>query len=243
MSEDEIIKKHTEAVYKSWTNPEKNWFHKLKDLLQEIIIIVFAVTISLWFHNWSEERKDRREEKEFYKGLKEDLLADVKEMMNDRAVLQQALHNTHYFQKTGRGAVPDKDSLMQYSWVFFAQVQINPRIGRFEALKGSGKLDIIENKNTLYNIAELYQKIFPNIYRINQLYNTLTVDRLEPYLSDMIKIDTTGGYANAPEVLRTSKMRILMSILEGDVTNCIAGYTTGIDKSNALIKQIGEESK
>jgi hypothetical protein len=171
MAEDEIIKKHTKAVYTTWTDPDKKWLHKLKDISVEVLIIVFAVSISIWFHSWAESRKDRREEKEFYRGLKEDLQADVKEMMNDRAALKEVLRQTIYLEKTGYGAIANQDSLMSYSSIFFTQAQINPRITRFEALKGSGKLDIIENKKKLYNITDLYQKIFPGIFRTNQTFN------------------------------------------------------------------------
>jgi hypothetical protein len=238
MAEDEIIKKHTKAVYTAWVDPDKKWFHKLKDILQEVLIIVFAVSVSIWFHNWSEERKDKKAEKEFFTGLKEDLQADIKEMQNDKTVLLQVLHNTQYFEKIGRGTVPDKDSMLQYSWIFFTQAQINPRISRFEALKGSGKLDIIEDNKKLYNIIDLYQKIFPNIFRSNQTFNSLTTDKIDTYIGEFLQLDPSGHFMNAPELLRTSKMRILLMQLEGDTQNSIGVYTTGIDKSNEILKQI-----
>jgi hypothetical protein len=42
-----------------------------------------------------------------------------------------------------KGQTLDKDSLNKYQWCFFGSAQINPRISRYEALKGSGKLDIV----------------------------------------------------------------------------------------------------
>jgi len=243
MAEDEIIKKHTKAVYTTWTDPNKKWFHKLKDILLEVLIIVFAVSVSIWLHNWSEERKDKKEEKEFYIGLKKDLQDDVKEMVNDRAALKELLQQTIYLEKVGYGAVYNQDSLMRYSSVFFTQVQINPRITRFEALKGSGKLDIIENKTKLYNITDLYQKIFPGIFRTNQAFNSLTADKIAPFAGDIIQLDTTGKLINIRDALHTSKMRWLLMLLKGNASNCISAYTTGIDKSNEIIKGIEEELK
>jgi hypothetical protein len=243
MAEDEIIKKHTKAVYTTWRDPNKKWLHKLKDIFLEVLIIVFAVSVSIWLHNWAETLKDKKEEKEFFKGLKEDLQADVKEMINDRAVFKQVVQYAIYYEKTGRGAVPNKDSLLQYSWIFFTQAQINPRISRFEALKGSGKLDIIEDKKQLYNIIDLYQKIFPWIFRVNQGFNSLNNDKIAPYITDILQLDTNGAYINAPAVLRTSKMRILLTQLRGSAENSITAYTTGIDKSNEILKQAEEELK
>ncbi len=67
MAEDEIIK-HTKAAYKAFKDPEKDWIHKLKEILLEVLIIVFAVSVSIWLHNWSESVKDKNEEKEFLRG-------------------------------------------------------------------------------------------------------------------------------------------------------------------------------
>jgi len=242
MAEDEIIKKHTKAVYTTWTDPNKKWLHKLKDIALEVLIIVFAVSISIWFHGWAESRKDRREEKEFYRGLKEDLQADVKEMLSDRAALKEVLQHTLYFEKLKKTDKVDSDSLMGFSSIFFTQGQINPRISRFEALKGSGKLDIIEDKKKLYNIIDLYQKLFPAIFRTNQTFNSLNTDKIAPFLGDVLQLDTSGFYTNMRDVLRTSKMRLLLAQLEGNVSNSIRAYTACIDKSNEVIKEIDEET-
>jgi hypothetical protein len=238
MAEDEIIKKHTQAVYTTMTDPNKKWIHKLKDILQEVLIIVFAVSVSIWLHNWSEERKDKKAEQEFFTGLKEDLKADVQEMTSDRASFQQVLKHSSYFAKAARGMKLNQDSVTSYQWIFFTGAQINPRISRFEALKGSGKLDIIEDKKIQINIIDLYQKLFPNIFRIDQAFNSLTTDRIDPYIGDVLKIDSSGQITNAAEILRMSKMQLLLNQLATSADNCIKAYTNGIDKSNEIIKQI-----
>ena len=53
MAEQEVIK-HTKKIFKVWSNKEHILRHKLKEFLVEVFIIVFAVTISIWFHNRSE---------------------------------------------------------------------------------------------------------------------------------------------------------------------------------------------
>jgi hypothetical protein len=204
MAEDEIIKKHTKGVHKSWRDPGKSWKQKLKEILLEILIIVFAATISIWFHNWSESINDRKAEKEFLKGLKYDIQADLKEMTGDRKSLRTQLTGIHYFDRAAGGEKLLKDSLSKYSWVFFAQTQINPRIGRFEALKGSGKLDIIENKNLQYNIIDLYQKNFPQIFRLNQFSNTLMADKVDAFIGDNMTLDARGSLTNGEKALTTS---------------------------------------
>src|ERR1700712_2300650 len=84
MAEQEIIK-HTKTIVELTTDRKKNWRHRIKEITGEILIIVFAVSISIWFHNWSDSWKDRTEERDFLEGLKTDLQADMKEMTGDSA--------------------------------------------------------------------------------------------------------------------------------------------------------------
>ena len=238
MAEDEIIK-HTKAAYKAFKDPEKDWIHKLKEVLLEVLIIVFAVSISIWFHNWSESIKDHNEEKEFLKGLKGDIQADLKEMNSDRAVLRKGFLAVRYFEKVGVGQVLNKDSVNKNIWIFFSQAQINPRIGRYEALKASGRFDIITNKKLQYDIIDLYQKSFPQIFRLNAFMNSVIADKVDPYISDYISFDNKGA-SNVQIMLRKPKMRFLLLQCEG-FKNSIDAYSEGIGKGNEIIKQIDKE--
>lgn len=242
MAEDEIIKKHTKAAYDAWVDKERDWKHKVKDILLEIGIIVFAVTISIWLHNWSEDVKDEHAAKEFLQGLKGDIKADLGEMRNDAKYAGIAYSGIRYFEKVGAGTELSKDSMNKYTWIFFSQTQINPRIGRYEALKSSGKLDIITNKQLQYDIIDLYEKDFPQIFRTNQFMNGLITDKLSVFFSDNVQLDAGGRTINAQDVFRKSKMRILLVEAEG-LHNTAAVYNQGIDLANKVIKEIDEELK
>src|SRR4051812_19152197 len=47
MAELEVVK-HTKKVYKIWNSKEHSFWHKAKEFLIEIFIIVFAVSLSIW---------------------------------------------------------------------------------------------------------------------------------------------------------------------------------------------------
>jgi hypothetical protein len=241
MAEDEIIK-HAKAVYETMNDKQKNWKHKLKEILIEILIIVFAVSISIWFHNWAESFKDKKEEKEFLSGLKDDLEADIKEMKSDSAGLRKAQQGIYYFQRVGAGDSLYEDSIKKYNFIFFSWTQISPRISRFEAIKGSGKLDIIENKKLLYNLIDLYQKDFPQITKLNDEMNSLTNNKILPFLEDHVVSNAKDSLLLTKVFFRIPKMRVLLS--EGNaVQNNIAAYSEGIYKSNEILNQIDEELK
>ena len=79
MAELEILK-HAKKSYTILKSTGKDWGHKLKEIIIEILIIVFAVSISIWFHNWSEKRHEDKEEKEFFIGFRKDLGNDIENM-------------------------------------------------------------------------------------------------------------------------------------------------------------------
>lgn len=124
--------------------------------------------------------------------------------------------------------------------MLFGLLQINPRVGRYEALKGSGRLDIIENKDLLLNITDLYQKNFPSIIRRNEYFNSLRSNNLFPFISDHLQLDAGGKGTNWQELFRSSKMRLMLSMQELS-ENCIVSYSEGIDQCNRVIHQIDAE--
>jgi hypothetical protein len=241
MAEDEIIK-HVKSAYETFTDKGKNWKHKLKEILLEILIIVFAVSISIWFHNWSESLKDGKAEKTFLRGLKTDLQTDLTELKSDRDALQNILNGGLYFSQVGAGLPLNKDSLAKYYWIFFASVHKQSRTSRFEALKGSGKLDIIENKELLGNIISFYQEIYPTIALGDERFTDYTENKIGNFFDAHIKLDTANNITNWVEVLRLPELRMNL-FRSNSVRIIINAYDEGIRKCNEIIKQIDEELK
>src|SRR5436190_21769102 len=77
MAEQEVIK-HTKKIFTVWGS-NKGFWHKLGEFLIEIIIIVFAISLSIYVHDRSELKHQRHETKEFLLGLKQDLKTDPAE--------------------------------------------------------------------------------------------------------------------------------------------------------------------
>ncbi|MEO6547678.1 MAG: hypothetical protein ABIN94_06745 [Ferruginibacter sp.] len=83
MAEQEVIK-HTKKIFSVWRSKDHGWWHKAKEFIIEIAIIVFAISLSGWFHNRSEHQHQQQDVKEFLSGLKKDLTSDIAEMTADR---------------------------------------------------------------------------------------------------------------------------------------------------------------
>jgi hypothetical protein len=241
MAEEQMIK-HTRAAIEAARDKSKTWPHKVKEVLLEICIIVFAVSLSIWLHGWAESRGDRREEREFLAGLKKDLLADLKEMQVDRDAYKFDLAGVKYFGRAGSGEKPDLDSLETYRGSLMGNIQIDPRVSHFEALKSGGKLSIIENKELLLNITDLYAKDFPRIARRNDYINSVRQSMLIPYFAAHLQLDIHGGISNWPQLVLQPEMRFLVQQQEMVVYN-IETYEDGIGLCKTILKEIDQELK
>ena len=239
MAEQEVIK-HVKAAIEVSRDKTKKWQTKVLDILMEIGIIVFAVTLSIWLHNWSDSNKDREEEREFLAGLKGDLQADMEEMKGDSTAYRLEQRAIGYFQRVGGGEAINKDSMHFYRDMLFDDAQIYPRGSRFEALKGSGRMSIIRNKQLLLDITDLYSKDFPEIERRNDFVNSLRESALIPFVYSHLQLDAAGNETNWQELLRMSQMRLLV-ITQGTIKNNLLIYGIGIKKCEDIIREIDEQ--
>jgi hypothetical protein len=237
MADQEIIK-HIKAAIDASRDKKRNWSSKIREILLEIGIIVFAVSLSIWLHGWAEDRKDRKEEREFLSGLREDLKADIKEMQGDTAWYGRVKKGMAYFERVGAGLPLNQDSLVANRWVLFSFAQIEPRTSRFEALKSSGRMNIIENKELQLAITDLYTKDFPLIRRRNEYVNSLKDNRLMPLVFNQIRFDPKG-MANWQDIFRNSAMRMMLGA--ESLENVRLAYVTGINDCGKVIGEIDKE--
>jgi hypothetical protein len=243
MAENEIVK-HTETIYKALKNKEVTWLHKLKEITIEILIIVFAVTISIWFHNWSDELHEKKQEKEFLIGMQKDLQADLVNLEGSLHFYQFALAGDDYFLKVGGGAPVNKDSVNKYAGVFFSSANLEPHASRYEGLKGSDNFNIIENKELLDNIIDLHESIFARIIHLDTYYHDDISNKMVPYVSTTVKLTPAAGIINAGEVVKTSQMRILLITMQSLIkNNILATHLDAIKKCNEISKEIDEDLK
>jgi hypothetical protein len=169
MAEDEIAK-HTKKIYKTWFNKELSMWHKLSEFFIEIIIIVFAVSISIWFHNRSEHAHQQEEVKNFLMGLKDDLSHDISEMKEDSSAYRDQARIYSYIAALKLKELPNKDTIRKYYNWLFNTTEFDPNDGRFEGFKSSGKIGFIENDSLQNDIMDLYQESIPSLLASTKIY-------------------------------------------------------------------------
>jgi hypothetical protein len=158
--QDEILK-HTRKIHSDMKSPMHSFGKKLREIIIEIFIIFFAVTLSIWLHNWSEHRHQQKEAKEFLLGLRGDLRATINDCKDAIEDYKECGERYTYLSSLKSSVKPDTNSLKKY----FAEYGDCPifhfNASRYKGFISSGKIELIENKTLLKHILDLYQQDLP----------------------------------------------------------------------------------
>ncbi|MTW13899.1 hypothetical protein GM658_25115 [Pseudoduganella eburnea] len=180
MAELEVAK-HGKNVINMAVSKEHRLVHKLKEIALEIAIIVFAVSVSIWFHSMSEHRHEQQQVKEFLVGLKTDLARDAGQL-DEIAKSYHARDKTYeYLAALDPKAEPEGEKFDQAfafadsNWFFV------PVTSRFEGFKSGGKLTNIEDEELLNDILTLYQLTHQDIRNSESGWRT-NQNKLRDYL-------------------------------------------------------------
>jgi hypothetical protein len=216
-----------------------HWKEKLSEIIIEILIIVFAVSLSLYLERWREKSHDREIEKHFLTGLRTDLKNDILELKSDADIYHQAAIAFRYFYATEHY---HPDSIRAYRIALVDFTQLIPNTNRYEALKSSGRLDVIENVALLDSIVDLYQDKIPALIEVFiKPFNEFRSRELFSFLDNHLVTNSTG-IQNFEEVLHMPVARNYLS--RWDYPDKISGrYNLVIDACNNIIHQIDEELK
>ena len=235
MAEQEVIK-HTKNVFKVWGNKEHPIWHKLKESLFEIFIIVFAVSISIWFHNWNAHRHEQAQVKTFLLGLKKDIRADIKDAKSCIAGYNHFDTVYRYVSSLRRDKIPSKDSLAQVCPQLNINFKLDVHQSRFDGFLSAGKIMSIEDDSLALNILNYYQEAIPSLRLSEGGWNSMHYE-LVRYLIDNTE-DVDDNMATW-KVLTSSKGRcITKSLIPWQ--QLFDRYMKVVTTGEAIIKQIDE---
>jgi hypothetical protein len=236
MAEQEVIK-HTKKIFGIWAT-KSSFLHKLSELVGEIVIIVFAISLSIYFHDRSELRHQRHETKEFLFGLREDLKTDIEEMNSDKGSFEMSGIIFRYIGHRKLNEPLNTDTIRKYDNWIFNTTGLIPNSGRFEGFKSSGKMGTIENKELQNYIMDLYQENIPSLIVSTNDY-TEKKQRLFEYLQANTK-RTTDSTSNLVTVLASDQATNICRSLTF-VSQILSRYDTCINKMKAIINDINND--
>jgi len=236
MAEQEVIK-HAKKIF-GLRNSSKNFWHKFREFFLEIITIVFAVSLSIYLHDNSEQKHQRRETKEFLLGLRQDLKTDIEEMNGDKKSFVLSGKAFSYITGIKKNEELNNDSINKYNNYIFNITGLIPNSGRFEGFRSSGKIGTIENKELQNNIMDLYQENIPSLMASTSFY-TGKKQKLFDYIAATRK-RISDSTTNLATVL-TSDQSFNICLTLTSVKEIIERYDICIDKMKAIIEEIYKE--
>ncbi|MBO9201705.1 MULTISPECIES: hypothetical protein [Niastella] len=238
MADQEIIK-HTKKILKVSTDHTKSWKHKLFEIIFEIFIIVFAVTLSLYLHERAQKTEEHHLQDEFLLGLKEDLQNDIKELSEDSLSYIKTIKGFRYFNRVGLEQ-STKDSIPYYWTTLFSTADLQPNDSRFQGLKSAGKLYVINNKKLLNDILDLYQEKIPMLLRATNMYTDFKINRLVSYLEINLSSNNRNDNNLKELVKKSQELRNYLST-DDAIMDIIKRYHQVMDQSRLLIHKISKE--
>jgi len=236
MAEQEIIR-HTKRIFGIWKT-QNSFLHKLSEFVGEILIIVFAISLSIYVHDRSELRHQRREAKEFLLGLRQDLKTDIDEMNSDKDSYQKSGTIFRYIISRRLKEPLSADTIRKYSNWIFNTTGLVPNSGRFEGFKSSGKIGTIENKELQNYIMDLYQENIPSLIISTNAY-TSRKEKLFDYIESNGK-RTSDTTTDLVSVLASDPAYSICNSLTF-VKQILSRYDTCINKMNAIITDIDKD--
>jgi len=236
MAEQEIVK-HTKMIFGIWKT-KSSFLHKLSEFIAEILIIVFAITLSIYFHDRSELKHQRHEAKAFLLGLKQDLTTDIEEMNSDKKSYQNSGVIFRYITNRRLNEKLNADTISKYSNWIFNTTGLIPNSGRFEGFKSSGKIGTIENKKLQDYIMDLYQENIPTLIVSTNDY-TAKKQRLFEYLEASTKRITDSTNNRVSALASDQALNICSSLTF--VKQILQRYDTCINKMRLIIGEINKD--
>jgi hypothetical protein len=229
------VQGHAKKAYKVWKNPSVKSSEKIKEIAIEIGIIVFAISLSMWFHNWSEKRHDQAQVKTFLKDLKIDLNENLKEFESQKEQYQyfQSAFNS-IFEAKSKSDFP-QDSIIKYLPAIQQTDAFITRTGQYESFKSAGKLINIEDKKVLTDLTGLYEEDIPQIKSNIFEYNTVKF-KMQDQAIAMIQMNEQG-VSNLDEVFLIPRIKIYCQILTG-TQNIQRNLDNAITKSKNILAAI-----
>lgn len=239
MADQEVIK-HTKKVYKIWNSKEHGFWHKVREFVLEIFIIVFAVSLSIWLHGLSEHAHQQKDAKEFLLGLKTDLENDLKEMKDDRSTFVRSKASFHYLANVKMKESMNMDSIKKHGHFFFNSTGLLPNNGRYEGFKSSGKIGTIENNELQNEIMDLYQENIPMLISYTDHY-AMQKQKFGDYYNQNIK-RLTDSTNNIQELLHSEEVHNMAGDL-AKVDEIVQQYDRCMKNITNIIKIISQEYK
>ncbi len=232
----EEITKHGRKIYKTAKNNNHSLGEKLKEIIIEVLIIVFAVTLSISLHSWAEHRHEQKEVREFLSGLKNDLGKDIKLIEQHKNIIAGLNANYHFLSSLANNrSVNNPADTIPARYFSFEIPVTQPNIGRYEGFKSSGKIGSIEARGLKESILVYYQQTMPDLVYGENYVNTVQLKIMDLFVDRNDKMPVI-------DFIRTRKMQSLLLLCINNFEVNLKAYDRALEQVKKIITEIDKET-
>jgi len=236
MAELEVIK-HTKKMHEIATNKKHTLLEKVKEIGLEIFIIVFAVSLSIWLHGWSEHKHEQEQVEKFLIGLKSDIQNDVNDSKTIIKQFQDFGKTYESLSHLDKNKPYNHEVLKKQLAYINTNTFLRPNIYRFNGFVSSGRIGNIENDSLSINILKYYQQTLSEVNSSESGWISRQ-KKLQTYLEENLNnpesIEENWSLLTNPKGKQLTKNLIPWSQIYERYNNLIKSGET-------IIKQIDEE--
>ncbi|MGH2665336.1 hypothetical protein [Flavobacterium sp.] len=229
--QDEILK-HSRKIYKSAKDTKHTFWEKAKEILLEVCIIVFAVTLSIWLHSWSEHKHEQKEANKFLIGLKNDLKGDIEILKSNKNSSIELNSNYKFLQNVSKS---QSDSIIGPHTTFY-MLGTAFNNARYEGFKSSGKIETIENDSLKNAILLYYQQTIPNLTTGINYLNSFQLEQLKDSQNSPDSLSLYTYY-------NSKKLKSMLHNIEYNAEQSIFSFDKAINQAEKIMETIDNEAE
>lgn len=229
---EEELRKHLHNVTAIEKYQKKSLVEKVKHFVSEIVIIVFAVTLSISLHSWSEERHQQKETAEFLADLKEDLKEEKNNQLRYDNEVKKAIKMFNNLLAIDEKYIDSLEKNKKDISIHLDLLLHKFNRGNYEGFKSSGKIGFIKNRKLKKQILLFYEGKIPLTTEVENTYN------------DKIKIlsDYATNARNKKEMFLPQRSKVMFDIARQAALNCDTVYTQNILLIDSILKELKDKN-
>ncbi|MEY4539062.1 MAG: hypothetical protein RLZZ306_819 [Bacteroidota bacterium] len=192
----EIIK-HTRKIKDKMDDKKdekKDSSERWKEIITELLIIIFAVSLTTWFHDLNEHRSQQKEVKEFLVDLRDDLSKDIKGLETQKVAIIALMNRFKFARSLDKRQVDSlnrlnpKYQLTNEFRLFFGE----ENNGNYEGFESSGKTVFIENKKLKKLILLYYKHHIPATEKTGEIFS-LSYSKISDFIIKNITVEKNNN--------------------------------------------------
>jgi len=179
----------------------------------DLIVVIAGISIAFTLDNWSQNNKERKEERLYLQALKEDLASDQENLyslMDSSKVLIANINETFQllFSNQPVDRFENRHIISTYVAPYFSGNN-----GTYNALINSGDLKTISSFEIKKGLADHYNVSYPEIRNVDDFIRSLVDNHLYPYMLKNIRFAGRSGIADAAPLRQNEAINLMGSYM------------------------------